>query len=41
MEASLYLYRDTAQQEVGLLIASGDTLYPVGIKTKAYQSVDR
>ena len=32
MEASIYFYRDTDQQEVGLLVESGDTLYPVGIK---------
>ncbi len=32
MEASVYFYRDTDQQEVGLLVESGDTLYPVGIK---------
>ena len=35
MEASIYFYRDTDQQEVGLLVESGHTLYPVGIKKTA------
>ena len=35
MEASIYFYRDTDQQEVCLLVESGDTLYPVGIKKTA------
>ena len=31
LEANLYFYRDTDQQEVDLLIESGDTLYPVAV----------
>ncbi|OIP22907.1 MAG: ATPase [Comamonadaceae bacterium CG_4_9_14_0_8_um_filter_60_18] len=38
LEATLYFYRDTDQQEVDLLIASGDTLYPVEIKKTASPS---
>jgi hypothetical protein len=37
-EANLYFYRDTDQQEVDLLIESGDTLYPVEIKKTASPS---
>ncbi|OIP19539.1 MAG: ATPase [Comamonadaceae bacterium CG2_30_59_20] len=37
-EAHLYFYRDTDQQEVDLLIESGDTLYPVEIKKTASPS---
>ncbi|NDB01180.1 MAG: hypothetical protein EBY25_09685, partial [Betaproteobacteria bacterium] len=35
MEASIYFYRDTDQQEVCLLVESGDTLYPLGVKKTA------
>ena len=38
LEANLYFYRDTDQQEVDLLIESGDTLYPVEIKKTASPS---
>ncbi|HWQ26074.1 MAG TPA: DUF4143 domain-containing protein [Chlorobaculum sp.] len=31
-DAGLFFYRDTDQQEVDLVIESGDTLYPVEIK---------
>ena len=34
-EVSLYFYRDTDQQEVCLLVESGDTLYPLGVKKTA------
>ena len=37
-EANLFFYRDTDQQEVDLLIESGDTLYPVEIKKTASPS---
>lgn len=38
LEANFYFYRDTDQQEVDLLIESGDTLYPVEIKKTASPS---
>lgn len=38
LEANLYFYRDTDQQEVDLLIESGDTLYPVEIRKTASPS---
>lgn len=38
LEAPLYFYRDTDQQEVDLLIESADTLYPVEIKKTASPS---
>lgn len=38
LEANLFFYRDTDQQEVDLLIESGDTLYPVEIKKTASPS---
>ena len=38
LQGSLYFYRDTYQQEVDLLIESGDTLYPVEIKKTASPS---
>lgn len=38
LEANLHFYRDTDQQEVDLLIESGDTLYPVEIKKTASPS---
>ncbi len=37
-EANLYFYRDADQQEIDLLIESGDTLYPVEIKKTASPS---
>lgn len=37
-EANLYFYRDTDQQEVDLIIESGDTLYPIEIKKTASPS---
>jgi predicted AAA+ superfamily ATPase len=37
-DAGLYFYRDTDQQEVDLVIESGDTLYPVEIKKTASPS---
>jgi predicted AAA+ superfamily ATPase len=38
LEANLFFYRDTDQQQVDLLIESGDTLYPVGVKKTASPS---
>jgi predicted AAA+ superfamily ATPase len=38
LEANLFFYRDTDQQEVDLLIESGDPLYPVEIKKTASPS---
>lgn len=38
LEASLFFYRDTDQQEVDLLIESGDTLFPVEVKKTASPS---
>ncbi len=38
LEAPLFFYRDADQQEVGLLIESADTLYPVEIKKTASPS---
>ena len=38
LEAPLYYYRDTDQREIDLLIAVGDTLYPVEIKKTASPS---
>lgn len=38
LEAHLYFYRDTDQQEVDLLIEQGDTLYPAEIKKTASPS---
>lgn len=37
-DAGLFFYRDTDQQEVDLVIESGDTLYPVEIKKTASPS---
>lgn len=38
LQGSFFFYRDTDQQEVDLLIESGDTLYPVEIKKTASPS---
>ena len=38
LQGNFYFYRDTDQQEVDLLIESGDTLYPVEIKKTASPS---
>lgn len=38
LEANLFFYLDTDQQEVDLLIESGDTLYPVEVKKTASPS---
>ena len=38
MEAPLFYYRDTDQREIDLLIAVGDTLYPIEIKKTASPS---
>ncbi|MEY4591345.1 MAG: hypothetical protein RIR18_240 [Pseudomonadota bacterium] len=38
LEAPLYFYRDTDQQEIDLLIESGDTLFPIEIKKTASPS---
>lgn len=38
LQTNMYFYRDTDQQEVDLLIESGDTLYPVEIKKTASPS---
>ena len=38
LQGHFYFYRDTDQQEVDLLIESGDTLYPVEIKKTASPS---
>jgi hypothetical protein len=38
LQANLFFYRDTDQQEVDLLIESGDILYPVEIKKTASPS---
>jgi predicted AAA+ superfamily ATPase len=38
VEAPLYFYRDTDQQEVDLIVESADTLYPVEIKKTASPS---
>ena len=35
IEPPLYFYRDTNQKEIDLIIADGNTLYPVEIKTTA------
>lgn len=39
LEASLYFYRDTDQREVDLIMAIGDTLYPVEFKKTATPSL--
>lgn len=38
LECGLYFYRDTDQQEIDLVIESGDTLFPVEIKKTASPS---